>query len=204
MDEKALIREAKRGDLDAFNRLIIEYQTLAYNIALRVMGDEASAADATQEAFISAYKGLRKFRGGSFRSWLLRIVTNACYDELRLRKRRPATSLDSLEEEGEFIASDAGGLGGAPTDSPEESAARAEIRRAIEICLQQLPIDFRMIAILVDIQGHDYRAASEVIGKPVGTVKSRLARARERMRNCLKHRRELFRPEERLEDEGRL
>jgi RNA polymerase sigma-70 factor (ECF subfamily) len=204
MDEKALIREAKRGDLDAFNRLIIEYQTLAYNIALRVMGDEASAADATQEAFISAYKGLRKFRGGSFRSWLLRIVTNACYDELRRRKRRPATSLDSLEEEGEFIPSDAGGLGGVPTDSPEESAARAEIRRAIEICLQQLPIDFRMIAILVDIQGHDYRAASEVIGKPVGTVKSRLARARERMRNCLKHRRELFRPEERLEDEGRL
>jgi RNA polymerase sigma-70 factor (ECF subfamily) len=204
MDEKALIREAKRGDLDAFNRLVIEYQTLAYNIALRVMGDEASAADATQEAFLSAYKGLRKFRGGSFRSWLLRIVTNACYDELRRRKRRPAASLDSLEEEGEFIASDAGGWGQAPTDLPEEEAARAEIRRAIEICLQRLPLDFRMVAILVDVQGHDYRAASEVIGKPVGTVKSRLARARERMRHCLEHRRELFRPEERLEDEGRL
>lgn len=202
MDEEALIREAKRGDLDAFNRLIVEYQTLAFNIALRVMGDAASAADATQEAFISAYKGLRKYRGGAFRSWLLRIVTNACYDELRRRKRRPATSLDRLEEEGEFIASDAGAWGQTEADQPEAEAERAELRRAIEFCLQRLPPDFRVVAILVDVQGHDYHAASEVIGKPIGTVKSRLARARERMRKCLEGRRELIRPGGRLEDEG--
>jgi RNA polymerase sigma-70 factor (ECF subfamily) len=202
MDEKALIRDAKRGDLDAFNRLIVEYQSLAYNVALRVMGDGASAADATQEAFISAYKGLGKYRGGSFRSWLLRIVTNACYDELRSRKRRPAASLDALEEGGEFIASDAGTWGQGNVDRPEEEAERAELRRAIEICLQSLPPDFRVVAVLVDIHGHDYNAASEVIGKPVGTVKSRLARARERMRKCLEGQRELFAPEDRLEDEG--
>ena len=201
MDEQALIHAAKRGDLDAFNRLILEYQTLAFNLALRLMGEQASAADATQEAFISAFKGLRRYRGGSFRSWLLRIVTNACYDEFRRRKRRPAASLDALEEEGEFIASDAGGWGQAPIDLPEEEASRAELRRAIEICLGRLPDDFRVVAVLVDIQGHDYRAASEVIGKPVGTVKSRLARARTRMRDCLEGRRELFLPEQRLEDE---
>jgi RNA polymerase sigma-70 factor (ECF subfamily) len=202
MDEKALIRDAKRGDLDAFNRLIVEYQSLAYNVALRVMGDEASAADATQEAFISAYKGLGKYRGGSFRSWLLRIVTNACYDELRRRKRRPAASLDALEEGGEFIASDVGTWGQVESDRPEREAERAELRRAIEFCLRRLPPDFRVVAVLVDIQGHDYNAASEVIGKPVGTVKSRLARARERMRKCLEGRRELLTPEDRLEDEG--
>ncbi len=202
MDEQALIREAKGGDLDAFNRLVIEYQTLAFNIALRVMGEPDSAADATQEAFISAYKGLKKFRGGSFRSWLLRIVTNACYDELRRRKRRPAASLDDLEQQGEFIPSDAGAWGKGEPDRPEVEAERAELRRAIEYCLAQLPVDFRVVAVLVDIQGHDYKAASEVIGAPVGTVKSRLARARERLRECLAGRRELFAPSQRLEDEG--
>lgn len=204
MDELKLIHAAKRGDLDAFNRLILEYQTLAYNLALRVMGDEASASDATQEAFLSAYKGLRRFRGGSFRGWLLRIVTNACYDEFRRRKRRPAASLDALEEGGEFITSDAGGWGQASMDLPEEEAVRAELRRAIENCLARLPEDFRVVAVLVDVQGHDYRAASEVIGKPVGTVKSRLARARQRMRICLEDRQELFPGEVRLEDEGKL
>jgi RNA polymerase sigma-70 factor (ECF subfamily) len=204
MDEKSLIRDAKHGDLDAFNRLIIEYQNLAFNIALRTMGDSASAADATQEAFLSAFKGLRKYRGGSFRSWLLRIVTNACYDELRRRKRRPAASLDALEDEGEFIASDSGAWGQASPAEPEQEAERSELRKAIEGCLQSLPLDFRVVAVLVDIQGHDYNAASEVIGKPVGTVKSRLARARKRMRKCLEGRRELFAPADRLEDEGRL
>lgn len=202
MDEQALIRQAKRGDLDAFNRLILEYQTLAYNLALRVMGEEASAADATQEAFLSAYKGLRGFRGGSFRSWLLRIVTNACYDELRRRKRRPAASLDELEEEGEFIDTGQSAWGETPTNLPEEEATRAELRRAIEACLRQLPAEFRIVAVLVDVQGHDYADAADVIGKPVGTVKSRLARARQRMRECLRSTWELFGLEDRLEDEG--
>lgn len=89
MDEKALIQDALQGDLDAFNRLVLAYQDRVYNQAYRVLGESQAADDATQEAFISAYKNLRSFRGGSFRAWLLRIVTNACYDELRRRKRRP-------------------------------------------------------------------------------------------------------------------
>jgi RNA polymerase sigma-70 factor (ECF subfamily) len=89
MDEPALILDAQRGDLDAFNRLVLAYQTPVYNLAYRIMGEGDAAADATQEAFISAYKHLGHYRGGSFKAWLMRIVTNAGYDELRRRKRRP-------------------------------------------------------------------------------------------------------------------
>ena len=108
MDEESLIHAAKRGDLDAFNRLVIEYQSRAYNLAYRFMSDPASAADATQDAFISAFRGIGKFRGGSFRSWLLRIVVNACYDELRRRKRRPASSLDELSDDGDRLTVETG------------------------------------------------------------------------------------------------
>ena len=87
-------------------------------------------------------------------------------------------------------------------ENPEDQAARSEVRKALEICLERLPVDFRVVTVLVDIQGYDYRAAAEMIDKPVGTVKSRLARARERMRDCLQQRRELFTPGRRLEDEG--
>ena len=80
MDETGLIQDAQGGDLEAFNRLILAYQDRVYNQAFRVLGEYQSADDATQEAFISAYKSIRSFRGGSFRAWLLRIVTNACYD----------------------------------------------------------------------------------------------------------------------------
>src|ERR1700694_151468 len=96
MDAPALILEAQQGDLNAFNRLVLEYQSTVYNLAYRIMGEGDSASDAAQEAFISAYKNLRHYRGGSFKAWLLRIVTNACYDELRRRKRRPAASLEAL------------------------------------------------------------------------------------------------------------
>jgi RNA polymerase sigma-70 factor (ECF subfamily) len=133
---------------------------------------------------------------------LLRIVTNACYDEFRRRKRRPAASLEKLEEQGDILASESAHWEQIAVENPEDQAARAEVRKALKICLERLPVDFRVVTVLVDIQGYDYRAAAEVINKPVGTVKSRLARARERMRDCLQQRRELFTPGRRLEDEG--
>jgi RNA polymerase sigma factor (sigma-70 family) len=89
MDEEALIQSAKEGDLNSFNRLVLAYQDLVFTQACRLLNDDQAADDATQEAFISAFRSIRKYRGGSFRAWLLRIVTNACYDELRRRKRRP-------------------------------------------------------------------------------------------------------------------
>lgn len=183
MDEKGLIQDARQGDLDAFNRLVLAYQDRVYNQAYRVLGESQAADDATQEAFISAYKNLRSFRGGSFRAWLLRIVTNACYDELRRRKRRPTTSLEPLDEAGDEIESPHWIAD--PGELPEDNVQRAELGSAIQHCLDELPTDFRVVVVLVDVQGMDYLEAASVIGKPLGTVKSRLARARNRMKHCL-------------------
>lgn len=183
MDEAGLIQDAQRGDLEAFNRLILAYQDRVYHQAFRVLGEYQSADDATQEAFISAYKSIRSFRGGSFRAWLLRIVTNACYDELRRKKRRPTTPLEPVDDEGDEIESP--NWIADPAELPEDNIARAELANAIQACLDQLSEDFRVVVVLVDVQGLDYLEASEVIGKPLGTIKSRLARARNGMRECL-------------------
>ena len=183
MDEAALIAEARNGDLDAFNRLVLAYQDSLFNQAYRMLGQPEAAEDATQDAFVSAFRNLKSFRGGSFKAWLLRIVTNACYDELRRRKRRPTTPLEPLDDDDEevesprWLADD--------HESPEEAAERAEISHAIQGCLDQLPPDFRAIVVLVDLQGLDYVEAAQAAGTPVGTIKSRLARARVRLRSCL-------------------
>lgn len=201
MDEPALIDDAKRGDLDAFNRLVLAYQSLAYNVAYRIMGDGDSAADATQEAFISAFRHIQRFRGGSFRSWLLRIVTNACYDELRRRKRRPATSLEAMTEYSEGSDSDEPATLGTVSIGPESEAERGELNAAIQECINNLSPEFKVVVVLVDIQGYDYQEVSDVIDRPLGTVKSRLARARAKLRQCLQRFRELLPASYRLEDE---
>jgi RNA polymerase sigma-70 factor, ECF subfamily len=183
MDEAALIQDARQGDLDAFNRLILEYQDLVYGQAYRMMGELEAAEDATQEAFISAFKKLDSYRGGSFKAWLLRIVTNACYDELRRQKRRPTTPLEPLDADDEEVESPHWLAD--PGESPEEATERAELSRALQGCLEGLPDEFRAVIVLVDMQGLDYGEASHAIGKPLGTVKSRLARGRLRLRECL-------------------
>jgi RNA polymerase sigma-70 factor (ECF subfamily) len=183
MDETALIQAAQNGDLDSFNRLVLAYQDMVYTQAYRMTSESATAADATQEAFISAFHHIRSFRGGSFRAWLLRIVTNACYDELRRRKRRPTVSLEPLDEAGEEIESPYWMED--PGETPETHQDRVELNEAIQHCLEALPPDFRSAVILVDVQGMDYEEASSALGKPLGTIKSRLARARMRLRDCL-------------------
>jgi len=200
VDEVALIQDACQGDLTAFNRLVLAYQDMVYNQAYRVIGETDAAEDATQEAFISAYRKLHTYRGGSFRGWLLRIVTNACYDEMRRRKRRPVTPLEPQNKEGEEIESPRWMVD--PGESPEESAQRAELAQAIQSCLNNLPPDFRTVAVLVDIQGMDYAQVAEIIKKPLGTVKSRLARARRRMQLCLQQFRELLPIAFRLSEEA--
>lgn len=197
MDEVGLIQAARKGDLEAFNRLILAYQDMVYNQAYRVLGDPQGADDAAQQAFISAYKNLRSFRGGSFRAWLLRIVTNACYDELRRQMRRPTTSLEPLDDSGEEIESPKWLADS--SELPEDSILRAELGQAIQRCLERLPLDFRTVVVLVDVQGMDYLEAANVIDKPLGTVKSRLARARQRMRTCLQEFWELLPTSMRLE-----
>ncbi len=202
MDEPGLIEDAQRGDLEAFNSLILTYQDQVYNLAYRILGDPLAADDAAQEAFISAYKGLRRYRGGSFRSWLLRIVTNACYDELRRRKRRPEIGMEDLNPLDDPEEADASGVLMTDVGDPESEAQQAELARALEDCLSGLPDEFRLVAVLVDVQGHDYQEASQVLGKPLGTIKSRLARARLRMRDCLQAHWELLPAAFRLEDEA--
>ncbi|HEX7620065.1 MAG TPA: sigma-70 family RNA polymerase sigma factor [Anaerolineales bacterium] len=202
MDEPALIRNAQHGDLDAFNTLVLAYQGIVYNTALRILGDEDLAADASQEAFISAFRALNSYRGGSFRAWLLRTVTNACYDELRRKQRHPTTPLEPDTEDGDefetprWLAD--------PNASPEDQLDQAEIEHAIQHCLENLPTDFRAVVVLADIQGLDYTEVAVVLKKPLGTVKSRLARARLRLRECLQSFRELLPAAFRLEEERSL
>jgi RNA polymerase sigma-70 factor (ECF subfamily) len=202
MDEPTLIRVAQHGDLDAFNTLVLAYQNIVYNTAVRILGDEELAADASQEAFISAFRALNSYRGGSFRAWLLRTVTNACYDELRRKQRRPTTPLEPESEDGDEVETPRWMAD--PNASPEEELDQAELEHAIQHCLENLPTDFRTVVVLADIQGLDYTEVAAVVKKPVGTIKSRLARARLRLRECLQSFRELLPAAFRLEEERGL
>jgi RNA polymerase sigma-70 factor, ECF subfamily len=202
MDEPILIRDAQGGDLEAFNRLVLAYQDQVYNTALRILGDEDLAADASQEAFLSAFRALNSYRGGSFRAWLLRTVTNACYDELRRKKRRPTTPLEPETEDGEDVESPRWLAD--PGLSPEDRLSQEELEHAIQHCLENLPAEFRAVVVLADIQGLDYSEVSVAVKKPLGTIKSRLARARLRLRECLQSFRELLPAAFRLEEESSL
>lgn len=183
MDEIALIQLSRQGDLDSFNRLVLAYQDLVFSQAYRMLGESEPAQDASQDAFISAFRNINSYRGGSFKAWLLRIVTNTCYDELRRQKRRPTTPLEPLDSDDEEVESPRWLAD--PGESPEETAERAELSRALQRCLNELPEEFRSVVVLVDVHGLDYSEASQAMGKPLGTVKSRLARARLRLKNCL-------------------
>jgi RNA polymerase sigma-70 factor, ECF subfamily len=200
MDDEALIRSAQHGDLDAFNRLVLAYQDMVFNLTYRMLGEMEPAEDAAQITFISAYRNLGGYRGGSFKAWLLRIATNASYDELRRRQRRPTTPLEPVNEDDEEVESPAWIAD--PGESPEEFTERQELSQAIQHCLENLPAEFRSVVVMVDIQGLDYSEAAQAIRKPVGTVKSRLARARQKLRDCLTGARELLPADFRLVGEN--
>lgn len=184
VDEASLVVAAKSGDLEAFNLLVVKYQDMLFRISLRIIRDELGAEDATQYALIQAYKSLHSFRGGSFRSWLVRIAVNASYDELRREKRHISQALEQFNAEGEEIES--------PTwmedlsAGPHELAETSEVNRALQQCIRNLIPDYRLMVILVDIEGLSYEEAARVTRVPVGTVKSRLARARMQLRSSLR------------------
>lgn len=180
MDELSLIAAAQNGQVTAFNQLVREHQTLAYNVAYRILGDGEAASDACQEAFLSAYKNIRRLRGASFKSWLMRIVTNACYDQLRRRQRRPAGSLDDLMDDPER-----GDLLSDPAPTPESQMMSRELESAIMDGLQTLPEDQRVTVVLADVQGFDYQEVADITHTSLGTVKSRLSRGRARLRDYL-------------------
>lgn len=193
--DEELVLLSKNGDTDAFNRLVDRYERPVYNLCFRLLGDRSAAEDATQEAFLSAYRALPRFEGGSFRAWLLRIAANQARDELRRRRRRPASSLESLLAD--------------PTrrepSTEDEAPRRAEQRareRALQEMLERLPFEQRLVVILIDVQGRSYEETAEVLGEAIGTVKSRLFRARRKLRDEILRHAELFDVERRLNRRG--
>jgi RNA polymerase sigma factor (sigma-70 family) len=196
-DEQALIAAAQRGSLPAFNQLILHYQGLAYSVAYRILGDGDSASDATQDGFIKAFQKLDQYRGGSFKAWMLRIITNTCYDTLRARKRRPTVSLENEDEEMDS-EHDARLLDAA--ERPDAYVLRKELAGAIQSAIELLPADQRTALVLADIEGLDYQEIAEVTNSALGTVKSRLSRARAKMRDMLLAQKELLPAQYRLND----
>lgn len=193
--DEHLVSLSKDGNLDAFNSLVERYQGPVYNLCLRLVGDRGAAEDATQEAFISAYRSLERFEGGSFRSWILRIAANESKDELRRRGRRPAESLHRQDEtnERQFDAPDT-------SESAPDYIERLEVGEAIQTALLALPFDQRQAILLSDLHGYHYEEIARVTRSNVGTVKSRIHRGRERLRTLLLERPELFGRTRRLED----
>lgn len=197
-DEVGLIAAAQHGRVDAFNQLVLAYQSQVYNLAYRIVSDPAAAADATQEAFVSAYQNIGRFRGGSFKSWMLRIVANACYDELRRRARRPAVSLEDLSE----VDPEANPVLADDAEGPPEYAERRELEQVIQAGIRTLPAEQRITLVLSDIQGLNYQEIAQATRVSLGTVKSRLARARGKMRDYLREHGELLPARYRLESDG--
>ncbi|MCB9437689.1 MAG: sigma-70 family RNA polymerase sigma factor [Anaerolineales bacterium] len=198
MDEFSLVTAAKQGDVESFNELILAYQDMAYSVAYRILQDAHGAADATQTAFISAFRKLDQFLGENFKAWLMRIVTNACYDELRRRKRYPSTSLDGMIEDFEMDTLPISNDDDhdlhlmAKFEEPESAIQRQELQVAIEDCMEQLNDAYRIVAVLVDVEGLSYEEVSAMTDISLGTVKSRLSRARARLRDCLRGKEELL------------
>jgi RNA polymerase sigma-70 factor (ECF subfamily) len=182
--EGALIHSARQGDLEAFNRLVLAHQDKMYQQAYYLLGDVMAAEDAVQEAFLAAYRALPGYRGGSLRSWLSRIVTNKCLDELRRRKSQPTTSFQAYDGYGEEIESPYWAAD--PEETPEERLLSDEFVHLIEGYLERLSSEQRTILVLVDVLGMAYKEAAQATGWRPGTVKSRLARARVQMRNFLR------------------
>lgn len=193
MDQQTAILRTLQGETKAFNHLVLAYQNLAYNVALRMLQNENAAADAVQESFIKAYRALPSFHGGSFKSWLTRIVVNTCYDVLRVQQQRAIDSLDALPAGHESIPALVD-----RTEAPEVYAERMELNHWIEQGLRALPAAQRTVLALCDIHGYTYEEIAEVTGLPMGTVKSRIKRGRTRLRDYLLRKPELlpatFRP----------
>jgi RNA polymerase sigma-70 factor (ECF subfamily) len=197
IDEADLVARSRGGDLEAFNALVGHHQAGLYNLCLRMLASGQAAEDAAQEAFISAYRRLDSFRGGSFRAWLYRIGINACYDEMRRRRARPAVSLDAgreVDEQGLDVAD--------PGVTLDEHVERLELAGALQEALNSLPPDQRLAVILCDVQGMDYAEIARVSGVALGTVKSRIARGRAGLRAFLRQRGELLPSRLRQSGEG--
>jgi RNA polymerase sigma-70 factor (ECF subfamily) len=183
--EEALIRNASMADLETFNQLVLAYQNMAYNQAYALLGDPALSDDATQESFIKAFQNLPSFRGGSFRAWLLKIVTNSAYDILRQSKQHQTQPLLPEDEDGEEVESSAWLAD--PAVSVQAIVEQNEFAERLYQMLDELPSAYRGVLTLVDSYQFDYTEAASILKVPIGTIKSRLARARLQMQQKLRN-----------------
>lgn len=194
-DEAKLIARSQRGDVDAFNQLILTYQQNVYSTVYRIVGDYDTAADVTQDAFISAFRHIQSYRGNSsFRAWLLRIGSNMACDHWRRTRRHPVESLDTdSEDEEQYSAGFLNTLVAPGTEgNPEESLLAQELQELLQNGLQQLPLDQRTAVILCDIEGLSYEEVAAATQTTLGTVRSRISRGRARLRDYLYRHRELL------------
>lgn len=177
-EEAQVIERILKGDINAYEQLVTQYEKSVYNLALRMTDNPEDAADMAQEAFIKAYNNLSSFRGDSkFSVWLYRIVSNVCLDFLRKQSRRPSVSLSVEDDDGEDVQLDVPDESMSPESQLERKLTRESVRRG----LAQLPEDYRQILLLRELQGLSYDEISQVLNIGVGTVKSRIFRAREKL-----------------------
>lgn len=193
-NEVTLIEDAQRGSVESFNALVLRYQNAVFTLCYRLTGDSSRADDAAQVAFIHAYQRLDTYRGGSFKAWLLRIATNVVYDVARYEKRRPVTALEDLAP---ADSSDGPPLP-ANEATPEEALQQQELATAIQGCINGLGDDQRLVLVMCDVEGYAYQEIADSLDVQIGTVKSRLSRARAAMRRCLSGLEELLPPQYRL------
>lgn len=196
-DEPDLTARGRTGDLDAFNVLVERYQRPLYNLCLRLLASPEAAEDATQDAFIHAFRSINAYRGGSFRAWLFRIGANACYDEMRRRRARPALSLDEPRGEEQQTIDVAG-----HDPTPDEHLEQVELAAVLQEALAGLPPDQRLAIVLADVQGFDYSEIAVTMECSLGTVKSRISRGRAQLRAILQARGELLPSRLRQASEG--
>jgi len=181
MNEERLITQAAKGDAAAFNELMGMHERRMYAVALRMCNNHEDAQDCLQEAMLRVFKAIPGFKGqSSFSTWVYRITMNTCLDELRRRKNRPNTSLDDLLDSGWAPSDD--------RDTPERHALRKEKQRCIQEMIRELPEDMRAAIVLRDIEGFSYDDIAGILNANVGTIKSRISRGREKLREkILRH-----------------
>lgn len=195
--DEHLVSLTKNGSLDAFNSLVDRYQALVFTLCYRQLGERTAAEDAAQETFLSAYRAIAQFRGGSFRGWLLRIALNHARDELRRRRRRlPTRSLTADDADESSIEPPD------PTADPATALHDRTLAPALERALRELPQNQRDVVLLADVHGLPYDEIAAITGVALGTVKSRLSRGRERLRAILLARGERFPHPQRHNDRG--
>ena len=176
--QQALIKKAARGDSAAFEQLLSAHEKMMYAIALRMTRNAEDAKDCLQDAMLRIYKALPLFRGDSaFSTWVYRVVTNTCLDSHRRKRVRKTESLDALSE---------AGWNTPDTDQgPEAAAENSNLRNVLSASLNQLPFEIRSAVVLRDVQGFSYEEISDILQINIGTVKSRISRGREKLREML-------------------